>query len=745
MKTTIHIAAGCALLLAVLMIPATPVAAADPAAYVMSDVRVLYLADDAASIDWPTIYYLNNEYGCRIDIVWLQAREQYRATRMAHPDKGLYFHYFYLPPGEERYLDSVAADLFADRHPDIALLSAPTGEALYAAFRNRILAMEPSSTRRFNILKIYQQADKRTPALDSTGAVVLNGREMAARCADRMRSEIPLLLNTGYRWNESHSPLVRYDLLKNQIADAPPGIDFLTGIPHNRLVNTIDDLLPRGPKKLTLIRQAREFQSSLQAAGRFADRERVEALVRGYRALYDLVTATDNDPLFDSQTDLRFYTGDLLARTERLALAEAGVRWDGRVILRDSPHGSRLKFRAALSADGPRQVELRTVQFRPYWDSVAVVLDSTTRVITPHQSFIREYLVDIDRGRLSAQQPESLVFTADIAYGSLPMTVRNTLAVWQADDLSVRFEPDFYFVPPVANLDIDRVVSPMNLRVLVSKPLDFEGTVQLNLQTPRGLFAGAYQQEMTLERGKTAETVRIPFSISKLFELGLQRQTISIVRDGQILSADTAVVRIASCRIDDKTTVAFLPDTTGLLEDILNMTEAAFRPLTDRGLVTANLDAYDVIVVGSGAFRQYPSFRDMKDRLETFLRHGGSLVLLGQPEDWPEGVLPVSFVPGIELVDGTEITNRIPQANVLSRPYKIVEANLMSSFFKRRDVAAAAMAPTERVLVTPSNASLLAISRIGDGQIIYCGLPLLEMIARLDIDAIHLFANILNY
>jgi len=31
------------------------------------------------------------------------------------------------------------------------------------------------------------------------------------------------------------------------------------------------------------------------------------------------------------------------------------------------------------------------------------------------------------------------------------------------------------------------------------------------------------------------------------------------------------------------------------------------------------------------------------------------------------------------------------------------------------------------------------------GQMIYCGLPLLEMVAQLDLEAIHLVANILNY
>jgi hypothetical protein len=37
------------------------------------------------------------------------------------------------------------------------------------------------------------------------------------------------------------------------------------------------------------------------------------------------------------------------------------------------------------------------------------------------------------------------------------------------------------------------------------------------------------------------------------------------------------------------------------------------------------------------------------------------------------------------------------------------------------------------------------VTRIGEGQVIYCGLPLVEMISELNIEAIHLLANLLNY
>jgi hypothetical protein len=136
----------------------------------------------------------------------------------------------------------------------------------------------------------------------------------------------------------------------------------------------------------------------------------------------------------------------------------------------------------------------------------------------------------------------------------------------------------------------------------------------------------------------------------------------------------------------------------------------------------------------------------LKDRLTQYVRLGGSLVILPQPADWPQGTLPIALTPGAEWVSRADITNQIPEARILSRPYGISNGNLFESFFDRaREVVSAVVMPAERVYVTPSGGTLLSVSRLGKGQVIYCGLPLLTMVSRLEIDAIHLLANILNY
>jgi hypothetical protein len=426
-------------------------------------------------------------------------------------------------------------------------------------------------------------------------------------------------------------------------------------------------------------------------------------------------------------------------------LQEMGLEWDGRIFVRESPHGPKVKFRARVAVNGPQEVELSYIRFLPYWDTTAIVLDSVSRKIAPHQSFEREFLVEVESSYLEASRPESLLFSAEIVYSQIPMQVTSAMPVWASPEMTLAFQPDFNFIPPSAQRDANALIPSMNWKVLITKPRSYQGAAKLTLDVPRGLFAGAYRQELDLAAGRVHELVRIPFSASNLFELGIQQTAVSLTVNDRVIASDTARVRIASCQVPSGRTIAFLPDSTGVIEDILKMSQADARALTDRGLWTADLDAFDVIVIGSGAFRQYPSLADVRGRLEEYIRNGGSIVLLGQPYDWPKGVLPMTVSPSLEPVAGGDIANRIRGANVLSSPYQINTGDLLAAITPSRPVASAVVAPSERVFVTPAGGTLLSVSRLGEGQLIYCGLPLAELIAGLNLEAIHLFANLLNY
>ncbi|MEW5992885.1 MAG: hypothetical protein AB1744_00625 [Candidatus Zixiibacteriota bacterium] len=719
--------------------------AADPVTYALCDVRVLYLTDRIETVDWPTLYYLNHEHGCRIDVAVIRPGERYRHIDRTVPHRHIRWHQFTLPPGDSGSADSLPASLLSERYPDIILIDAPPAEGPLRHVTERLKDLPHDPSRIFNVLKLFEREDAETAADRKAPRLVLNGTELLARYRVRMEREIPSLTPSFDPDELATEKLLVYRLVSDNTGSRADGADFLSGMDRLRLIPLLQMYLSSGPRKEALIHSAEDFVAYYDAAGQAFGREKVERIIEGYRELRNLADYRDFGDTLTSMVDFHPYLEDLAARAQHAALEAVGLIWEGKVVRRDSPHGPRLKFRVALSVNGPREIEITQVRFHPYWDTGAVVLDSADKIIGPHQSLVREYFIDVKRTHLESHRADTLLFAVDVAYGQVPLTLTSLMPAWEAPELDVRFEPDFYFVPPLPELDVDKVVSSMMLKAIVTKPYTFAGSVQLDLETPRGLFAGAYRQELDLEHGSVLETVRIPFSISRLFELGIQQLPVELSNEGEVVAADTAYVRIAACDIDDRIQIGILPDTAGRLEDILRMTDAAFQPLTDRALLTADLNAFDVIIVGSGAFRAYPSFRPVKDRFKEFVRLGGSLVVLPQPEDWPDGALPVALTTTIEIIGRSDITNRIPEARILSHPYTISDNNLLASLEAPREVSSAVVSPAERVYICPNGATLLSVSRLGSGQIIYCGLPLLEMISRLEIDAIHLLANILNY
>jgi len=730
------------------------VSASDLVKYATSDIRVLYLFDRPDKVDWPVIFYLNDNFGARIDLVSLHHRSGFRYAPHETGDKEIYWHEFLIDEKNPSLAEDALARVLNSRRPDVVIFGeGKSSNVLYNKAEKIISELPFDSEAMFDIRRIFRRVDISGNSNDDStmASVTLSREELKEKYASRIRLEVPKLSERFVVKDEQVDRIAQYSLIKknsNEVALTP---DFLSGFDLLRLEEATEKLAGGGATGKVIARHARNFESFLSLGARLDGQGSTEKIINGYKELleldYEMRSMVAGAAGETGQISAVFtaYIKRLLARNQRAVLDEIGLDWQGKIILRDSPHGPKLKFRASLAANGSNVIELSYVRFLPYWQEEAVVLDSVSRLIQPHQMFVREYGVEVDRARLENELPESLSFRAEIVFGRIPLTVNSSIPIWEKPDIDIKFEPGFTFVSPVARLDVDRVAAALNWKVVINKPLYYYGKVNIQLETPRGVFAGSYRQQIRLDKGRTTETVRIPFSVSNLFEPGVQNQIVSLLIDDRVVAADTGIIRVAESRVADTVTVGFIPDTLGQIEDILRMIDASHRPLTDRSLLTGDLDAYNVILIGSGGIRNFPSFRDIRGRLEDFVRFGGSLVIFGQPEDWPNEALPVSFVPSFERLSGDELLNRIPKARILSKPFKISEVILLSGLDKQQIISGAVISPAEKVYVTPSGATLLSVSRIGSGQLVFCGLPLTEMISKLNIEAIHLLSNILNY
>jgi hypothetical protein len=712
-------------------------AASDPTRLARCDLRVLYLYDNPEKIDWPTLYYLNDQYGCRIDLATVTDGKVFTASKREISGRQLYAHSFRVIAANSDRFDSVYARLWPDRRPDLILVGELDSSGLTARFAAVTTALKPRSGALFNIVRVVRATGDL-----SAKAISVNAMELFLTNRERIEREAPQLIGDNYVVAPPKNVLSRY---QSDSRTAGAVSDFVSGMRLLRVGKAIDSLVRQGGVREALARKAGNFVSLLEIAQTQSGRPRLMSVVNAYQEIQSLRDAAQAEPALVAASEFGPYLNELVDRVKQLAVVETGVQWDGRILVRDSPYGPKLKFVSSLVIAGPAEVMISEVAFVPYWDSTSVLLDTVRQTIAPHQSYVREYLIDLDSRKLESTKSDSLKFTVEMEAGGMPMMLTSTLPVRSAPRLMVNLDPPFHFVQPFAALDVDKVITSMALNVVVSKPLAFAGKAKINLETPKGIFAGAYRQEVTLEKGQGSETFKIPFSVSKLFELGVQNVVVSLSLDNRTIAADTGMIRIASCHVPDTVSIGLLPDSSGYLEDILRMTDARWQAITDRTLEVGELGAYDVLLVGSGALRYFPSFRKVRARIDDFIKNGGTLVMMGQPEGWPTELLPVSLAPIRVELTGSSITVVDGAHDLLKRPNAVLPSGLSTWFERPATVTAAIVSPCRPILSGPRSEMLLSVSPVGRGNVVYCGLPLVDMIGKLNIEAIHLLANILNY
>jgi hypothetical protein len=427
-----------------------------------------------------------------------------------------------------------------------------------------------------------------------------------------------------------------------------------------------------------------------------------------------------------------------------LAIEEAiGIDWRGNFEVRETPFGKSGKLSLDLAVLGPREVELSFFKFHPSPDRT-VVIDSISKIIEPHQRFYREYPVDLERLDFAGITHDSLMFSLDVVVEGLTLNLRVPFSDYAQENLGLRFLPGYTFLEPFTADQFTALAQPFDWQLLITKPYGSILDGRIKIDNPDGIVVGTFDDHIFMPEGITAKYMDIHFAAGRSVGYDLRTVRALLEVGGVTVAQTSAEVRVVRCEIPDTRDIAFIPDPEGRLEDFLRITRASITPFTPRGLIRAPLEAYDVLVIGSDAVSYYDVLGKVGDRLHEFVRNGGDILILGQSFGWPHDIFGI---PIYTAKSAASVPAKILNSHhaVFTEPYEIDTQQLLANLRESSQAWPAMIGGGTEIISAGELGSYLRVFTIGEGHVIYCGLPLLEMSAALDVEAIHMMANLINF
>jgi len=706
----------------------------------LTDIKAAYVYDEPEKIDWALVYYLGMQNGCQVDLVSVKEGPVYKWVYNTSEEYNLSSSRFFIPETTQVNLKAMSDDLFGEYVPDLVIFSDEFNLAGLRSFERYLLDRVFNPAAAFSIKKYYRMSD----TSGATGVHLKSKRyynnygDIITEMAQAVGERAPSLYETDIYSN--------YELVKSNIGAAADKRMFLPGIDRFKFDRVIAENIESRAQQTALKMNRENFMSNLNNAFESSGMNRIQSLIKARDELKKIrQTYYYQVGRVDTLSPIAAYIEKTLDRLSSAVFYEAGIDYIGQTVIRETAEGRKLKFRSEINNNGLLKIQGGRLEYRPSWMDTIIVVDSTWTDILPNNSLIREYVVGVDPDRLASLTPQSIEFIGRVRYGANEVDFRYQAGEFERSDFRVEFMPGYVLIKPFERLRADRIVEQSEIKALITKPIDFYGNIEIDISTPQFVTAGSFPERAELRAGQRAFEISIPLASTK--SLGERRQevTLNVSSEGRIVGSDVAYIRQVEYDIPTEKYIALLPGIDGSLEDVLIQTGANYKAVSNHYLKVGDLGVYDAILIGTGAFSNYEFLPMAFDKLKRYLELGGTIIVFGQPDDWRDDLLPVSIVSTEKKVSRDEARILVDNHRLLSAKYNINRGELLDAVAQGYIAHPGLIFPGEKIIGMEEKSALLSISKIGEGQLIYCGLPIVEMVGNLDVEAIKLFSNLLHY
>ncbi|MCX6827651.1 MAG: hypothetical protein NTV06_10375, partial [candidate division Zixibacteria bacterium] len=323
------------------------------------------------------------------------------------------------------------------------------------------------TSRIFNIGKYYRREIK-TDSL----TIYFNRKQYLDRYfeeIDRMAGSLfirPDMAGQGDRYST-------YTAVKINLQSGARQPEFLSGLDPLKLSRMIAKYVG-GSYSRSLIDQNRDnYIQYLQKARRQTGNTRIESLMIALSMFQKMRHQYLSDKGASASSPFGKFLDRTIAQVTAVIFKEAGIKQKGETLIRDSSEGRKLKFISEIDNDGPNEITCGPLTFKPYWLDTAITIDVDRTTILPYNSFIKEYLVPVQPYQLETFQPESLLFSGRIEFKNNPFDFRYSLNTYEKSPLKIEFAPYFIVIKPFPKLQVDRLVEPAGITLLIRKPSSY--------------------------------------------------------------------------------------------------------------------------------------------------------------------------------------------------------------------------------------------------------------------------------
>jgi hypothetical protein len=711
-----------------------------------SDIKIFCPATDAKNIQWTALLYLSQTYGAEIYIALFQPSPLFACKVKSTDDKQFHLARIGLGVGtdEATLIDSSIACIFGGDYPDLAVFDASSAEdsSWLSWVLTKIRQRSQADTSALSTLeKIYVRGWKE----DGT-AVILNDEELHREYRHKAE-EISKAFGTAGPMHYTPERFRRYFSITSSPPGKPEFNDLLygTGLDPFRLPRIVEESLSNSPEKKNVMRRLEGYQAAIGTAQQpwHSRLEKLKLLLSAYADILALESMAHDASSHLAESG----AGPLIEKTRSKAFqairAAIGIDWRGRLELRDTPFGKTGKLSLDVELNGPRKIELSYFRFHPS-GAEPIIIDSISKTIEPHQRFIREYQIDVSKLDISEMYGDSLLFSVAVIVEGLTLNLYLPLSDYAEEDVAIRFLPGYTFLKPFTQDQYTALAQPFDWQIQITKPYASELTGRFKIHNPDGIVVGSFDDRIFMPEGVTSKYFDIHFAAGRSIGYDVRRIGATLEVGGQRIAEAGGEVGVIRCQIPETRDIAFIPDSDGRLEDFLRIARVSFHPFTPRSMIRATLDAYDLLVIGADVEDYYDVLSQVGDRLHEFVRNGGDILILGQSFGWPHDIFDISIFSS-KSASFAPAQIRDKSHAIFKEPYEINTSRFLASAKATGQVWPALINGGTEIISAGELGSYLTVFKIGDGYVIYCGLPLLEMAEKLDVETIHLTANILNF